>query len=271
MAGFQNNQRIADISAAVFAAQSGQKPVILLPLGSLEDHGFALPMGDFVLADVLAGRIAEGAAAAGVPVYAAPALPFGAADFFGSSPGGMAIAPATFRAVLSDLLAGFLRHGLNRIVILNGHGGNVPAIHEVTLALQREAGLVVPSFYLWKVARALMERELGPDGNGRFGHGAEPLLSLTRALRPEFLAGAVLPGAAAPGAAAGRLLGLPVTGFGTVIFEEVEVEVPGEFGDAPHDAIRTAAPLADAALGARIADRLVEVAVRFVVHVARHR
>lgn len=264
MGGFPNNQRIADISAAVFAARAGERPVILLPLGSLEDHGFSLPMGDFVLADILAARIAMGAAEAGVPAYAAPALPFGAADYFGSAPGGMAIAPATFRAVLTDLLGGFLRHGLNRIVILNGHGGNTPIIHEVTLALRRDSGVVVPSFYLWKIARALMERALEPYGVGRFGHGAEPLLSLTRALRPDCGVDA-----AAPAPTAGRLLDLPVSGFGTVAFEGLPVDVPSEFSDVPNDVVRVAAPLADAALGANLADQLVAAAVRFVVHFAR--
>jgi creatinine amidohydrolase len=262
MGGILNKQRIAEISAAAFEARMGERPVILLPLGSLEDHGFALPMGDFVLADALAARIADGAAAAGVAVYAAPALPFGAADYFGGSPGGMAISPATFSAVLTDLLAGFLRHGLNRIVILNGHGGNAPVIHDVTLAVRRDFGVVVPSFYLWKVARVLMERELGPQGAGRFGHGAEPLLSLTRALRPGFVA------EDAPKAAAGSLLGLPVSGFGTVDFEGVPVDVPGEFSDMPNALMQDAAPLADAALGAKVADRLVAAAVRFVLHFA---
>jgi creatinine amidohydrolase len=255
-----NNQRIAALSAPAFAAQAGANPVVLLPLGSLEDHGPNLPMGDFRLAEALAGRIAARCAADGVAVYAAPALPFGVADYFGGSAGGMAISAASFRGVLEDLLDGFRRQGLTRIVILNGHGGNAPVIHEVTLGLRVRSGQVVPSFYLWKVARVLMERELGAAGAGRFGHGAEPLLSLSRALLPG------LPPMVAPASAAGEMLGLPVSGFGTVDFEGVPVDVPAEFGDVPNEAIRQAAPLADAALGARVAAQLVETGARFVRH-----
>ena len=131
---------------------------------------------------LLAGRIAAAATAVGSPSFVAPCLPFGVADYFGCSPGGLALSPAAFRAVLTDLLEGLLRHGLDRIVILNGHGGNVPVIHEVTLKLRRERGLVIPSFYLWKIARKLMETRVSAP---RFGHGAEPLLSLTLALRGE--------------------------------------------------------------------------------------
>jgi creatinine amidohydrolase len=261
MGGALNNQRIADVSGAAFAAVAEKNPVLLLPLGSVEDHGPGAPMGDFVLADVLAGRIAERCFKAGVLTYAAPALPFGVADYFGAGPGGMAISAAAFRAVLTDLLEGFFRQGFTRVVILNGHGGNAPVIHEVTLAAKLAHGVVVPSFYLWKVARMLMEREIG-SGNQRFGHGGEPILSLTRALRPEFVAGAGEP------AAGGTMLGLPVSGFGTVEFEGLPVDVPAEFVDVPKDSVAAAMPAADAATGSRVAELLVEKAVRFVDYFA---
>jgi creatinine amidohydrolase len=258
-----SDYRLGNITAPSFAAVARANPVILLPLGSHEDHGPALPMGDYMLAEVLAGRIAAAATAAGVPAFVAPALAFGAADYFGASPGGMALSAASFRAVLQDLLAGLLRHRLTRIVILNGHGGNLPVIHEVTLEIKRARGVVIPSFYLWKIARLLMEKRLGPGQGERFGHGAEPLLSLSMALRP----GEV--NLAAPLASvAGEALGLPVSGFGMLDFEGVAIEAPVEFDQVPRDAMAAAMPLASAELGAAVADELVAVAARFVVHLA---
>ena len=245
--------RLAAMSAAAFARIAAERPVVLLPLGSHEDHGPALPMGDYVTADMLAGRIAVAAAGLGARAVVAPCLPFGVADYFGSSPGGMALRAATFRAVLEDMLAGLLRHGLDKIVILNAHGGNVPVIHEVTLALRRERQVVVPSFYLWKVAREIMAR-MAPDAV--FGHGAEPLASLTAALRPEAMGDGVAP------PAGGTLLGLKVSGFGTLTFEGFSVEAPVEFADVPKV---SAAP--DAALGAGVADELVALAARFVAYI----
>jgi creatinine amidohydrolase len=251
------------LSAQQFAQVAAANPVILLPLGSHEDHGPHLPMGDYRLAEQLAGRIAQAATQAGTPCFVAPCLPFGVADYFGCSPGGLAVSAASFRAVLEDLLGGLLRHGLTRIIILNGHGGNVPVIHEVTLALKRRDGLLIPSFYLWKIARQLMERQLGPGAGARFGHGAEPLLSLTMALRP----GSVQ-ASAAPSTPERELLGLPVSGFGTLDFEGVGIEAPAEFDRVPRDATAAAWPLASAELGAGVADALVGVAANFVVHFA---
>jgi creatinine amidohydrolase len=254
--------RLGDMTAFAFAQVARSNPVILLPLGSHEDHGPHLPMGDYLLAEPLAVRIAQAATQAGVQTFVAPCLPFGAADYFGCSPGGMAISAGSFRAVLKDLLAGLLRHGLTNIVILNGHGGNVPIIHEVTLDIRRENNLVIPSFYLWKVARQLMATRLGPDQDGRFGHGAEPLLSLTKALRRDTVA---------PDAGrntAGSMLGLPVSNFGTINFLDLAIEGPVEFNDVPRDATSLAWPLASAELGAATAEAMVEAAAKFVVYFA---
>jgi creatinine amidohydrolase len=253
--------RLGDMTASAFAQTAPLNPVILLPLGSQEDHGPHLPMGDYLLADILAERIAASSSTTGVLAFSAPCLPFGAADYFGSSPGGLALSSNSFQAVLSDLIAGLTRHGLTKIIILNGHGGNVPLIHEVTLRLRREAGLLIPSFYLWKIARQLMERQLGDGRGNRFGHGAEPLLSLTQALRGDTLDPEILELGSEK-----RMLGLPVSGFGTVDFHGIGIDVPAEFDDAPRDAIPAGWPLASAELGQDVANQLVETAVKFVAH-----
>ena len=260
MSASYQHVRLGDMTAAAFAAAVQQSPVILLPLGSHEDHGPHQPMGDYLLADMVAERIARRATAQGVPSFVAPSLAFGVADYFGSSPGGLALSPATFRAVLQDVLEGLLRHGLQKIIILNAHGGNVPVIHEVTLGLRHGRGVVIPSFYLWKIARQLMERQSGV-APGRFGHGAEPLLALNLALRPECVA------AAEPEAVArATVLGLPVAGFGTLDFHGLAVEAPIEFDETANAAIAAAWRERSAALGEDIAKALVAAGAGFVAH-----
>jgi creatinine amidohydrolase len=257
------SHRLADIPAASFQQVVAQNPVILVPLGSHEDHGPFLPMGDYLLADMLGERMAQAASAAGVLTFVAPALPFGAADYFGASAGGLALSPATFRSVLGDLLAGLLRHGLTRIICLNGHGGNAPIIHEVTLGLRHARDIVIPSFYLWKIARQIMEGRVADDG--QFGHGGEPIMSVTRALRGGLVA--------AEGEIAqpvrSECLDLPVTGFGTVGFKGVQIDVPAGYDQTPNDVVGKAWPKSSAAFGGEIADALVAVGAEFIVHFAR--
>jgi len=109
-----------------------------------------------------------------------------------------------------------------------------------------------------------MEQRLGPGHEVRFGHGAEPLLSLSAALRPaETCLEAQVPAVDA------WFLGLPVAGFGQIKFDMSLIDVPVEFDLVPRLASDAAVPLASAALGQAVADALVDEAARFVNYFSR--
>lgn len=263
MAPMPDKLRLDDLTSAELAALLPRRPVILLPLGSQEDQGAHAPMGDFHLATLIAERIARRATDAGTLTLIAPTLPFGAADFFADIPGGLALAPATFRAVLKDLLANLCRNGLDRIVILNGHGGNVPIIHEVTTSIREESVAFIPSVYLWKVARRLMERRSSVSP-ARFGHAGEPLASITRHLR----ACEGRPDLAVKPAEAAQVFGCDVAGFGALAFEGIEIDAPLGYREIAPNSATADATEADAALGAAIVDDLVALVARFCAHCA---
>lgn len=256
--------RLGHFTAAEAAELLATKPVVLLPLGSHENQGPHAPMGDYLAAEAIGELIAERATTAGVRTVLLPAVPYGGADFFGSVPGGVALSQGTFRAVVADILDCLLRHGISRIVVLNGHGGNTQAIHDVTQVIWRERGLLIPSFYLWKVAKSLLPAIVGEEVAGRStGHGGDPLTSIAWHLYPERLRPDLLPPPEAPPQA----LGLPVSGFGTVRFEGVDVEVPLELeGIARNGVFGADARLCSAETGARLVDRLADLGARFVLH-----
>ncbi len=247
--------RMAELTSAEMRQRLADGPVVLVPLGSFEDQGSWAPMGDFLSADAVALRIAERAAGLGTDALVAPVVPFGGADFFDSVPGAIALGQATFRAVLSDMLESLLRHGLRKVVLLNGHGGNAAAIDEVTLRIRQTSGVVIPSFYLWKIAAGL------GLPSGAAGHGADPLGSIAWHLFPDLMRRDLV---AAPGGT-GEVLGLPVSGFGTARFGSVEIDVPvqideiGFSGDARLCSVET---------GARLVEQLTDLGARFVAHVA---
>jgi creatinine amidohydrolase len=133
-------------------------------------------MGDYLSAEGVAVKIAERTTANGLRCLVAPTLPFGGADYFGSMPGGIALGQATLRAVLGDMFACLLRHGFTRLIVINGHGGNVQAIHEVTQDIYRARKLLIPSFYLWRVGYGMLPGVLGDEvAKKAAGHGADPL------------------------------------------------------------------------------------------------
>jgi creatinine amidohydrolase len=108
-----------------------------------------------------------------------------------------------------------------------------------------------------------MQRLLGHGLKNRFGHGAEPLLSLSMALRPYFSEPNT-----SKGSSAGTMLGLPVSDFGSIEFDGVPVEVPVEFDELSHSVIEDAKPLATPAFGEAIANEFTNVAAGFIVHYA---
>src|SRR3954452_928972 len=117
-----------------------QNPIILLPLGSHEDQGPHAPMGDYLLAEKIAELAAIRATERGTRTVVAPVLPFGGLDWFGPMIGGIAITQETLVAVLTDMVEALHRNGLRRLIVINGHGGNVGPIGEVARTVYERDG-----------------------------------------------------------------------------------------------------------------------------------
>ena len=258
--------RLGELTAGEMRAVLPRRPVILLPLGSHEDQGPHAPMGDYLSAERVAERIAERATAAGTPTFVAPVLPFGGADFFASMPGGISLAQSTLRAVLTDMLACLMRHGLDRLVVINGHAGNVQAIHDTTQRLWLESKVLVPSLYLWRVGYGLLPAILGPEVAKRAaGHGADPLTSVAMHLFPELMRPDLVPDPA-PAPVVG---GYAVSGFGTATFGGAEVGLPLEVEQIAPNGVFVGDPrLCSAETGRAVVERLAEIGARLAAHVA---
>ena len=179
--------RLAELTSPEAARRLAATPVLLLPLGSQEDQGPCAPMGDHLCAERIAVRIAERAATQGHDTLVAPVLPFGGRDFFGSIPGGISLSQQTLRHVLRDVTGCLLRHDQRRLIVINGHGGNAQAIHDVTQEILLARKLLVPNFQLWRIAAAWL-----PD-KAAAGHGADPLCSVAMHLFPDLIASGPLP------------------------------------------------------------------------------
>lgn len=94
----------------------------VLPLGSVEQHGYLSLCVDQLLAERVAIDAAE---PLGVPVF--PALPYGLSPYFQAFPGSMTLRVDTYARVIRELLDGLRRSGFRRVLLVNGHGGNRPA------------------------------------------------------------------------------------------------------------------------------------------------
>lgn len=246
--------RLAEHTAPAVAARLAGGTPVILPMGSLETHGPALPMGDFLLAEAIAGRMA-GAADAVV----LPALPFGGDDHFAAVPGAVALPGAVLQAVVEATCGALVRNGVRAILIVNGHGGSVPAIEAAQRAIRTAHGLVVPALHLWRAAASL---HAAAGGNPRaLGHGGDPVLSVALALRPDLCR----PDRVRPATPAGSLLGLSVAGFGELVCDGVHFAVPMDVAEAaPGGVAAPDARLASRAVGEALVARLVDAGAAMI-------
>lgn len=115
------------------------RPVVLVPLGSTEQHGPHLPFAtDTMIADAVAQAVARRMrATANTPVVVAPAVPYGASGEHQEFPGTISIGHDALQQMLVELIRS-LSTWASRIVLINGHGGNAHTVRAVVDQMQHE-------------------------------------------------------------------------------------------------------------------------------------
>ena len=160
---------------------------VVVPVGSVEQHGPHLPVQVDAL---LAGEVSRRAArVAGVerPVVVAPTVWSGLAEHHMDFGATITLDFGTFHALLRGVCGSIVRHGFRRVMLLNGHGGNVTALNVIAGELARELEADVATATYWLLAetgeayRELLERQDGVR------HACEAETSMVLAIAPELV------------------------------------------------------------------------------------
>jgi creatinine amidohydrolase len=114
--------RISDLNWQQVEAYLSRDDRAVLPLGSTEQHAYLSLSVDSILSERVAVEAAE---PLGVPVF--PVMAYGITPAFRAYPGTLTLRVETYLRVIRDLLDSLAASGFRRIVLVNGHGGNVPA------------------------------------------------------------------------------------------------------------------------------------------------
>jgi len=168
---------LEDLSWPEAAARLAAGAVVVVPVGAIaKEHGPHLPLKtDFLLARELAGRVA-----AALPVVIAPVVCFGYYPAFVGYPGSQHLRAETFVALVTDLLGGFIRHGVTRLAIINtGVSTEAPlrvAVRDV-YAAHRVRVAVADIRALGRGAARLLSQRLGGHGDE---HETSMLLAIDR-------------------------------------------------------------------------------------------
>ncbi|HEY0121213.1 MAG TPA: creatininase family protein [Rhizobium sp.] len=150
--------------ARLYAASGSVRPVAILPLGAIEQHGPHLPLGvDSWLSEAVALAAADGQPTMRV----CEPFAYGSSEHHRSFAGTMSLSPQTFIAVLVDLCAGLAADGFLP-VMLNGHGGNRAAI-QVAITTLGQCDIVTAGFSYFDLIADIADEVL-PDSAKGTGH-----------------------------------------------------------------------------------------------------
>jgi creatinine amidohydrolase len=178
--------KLTDLKWPEVDSLSKDLPVVI-PIAAHEQHGNHMPLHtDSLLLGEIIRRAEE---ALGDDALFAPLQWLGNSHHHMDFPGTLSAEPRVYLDVLNGLLENFLHHGFKRLVLLNGHGGNmVPgaqAVFEVRQRHRDRTDLLLLSATYWDQVKVPEIRDdLVQDA---MGHAGELETSMMLVIRPELV------------------------------------------------------------------------------------
>ncbi|GAB3419939.1 creatininase family protein [Flindersiella endophytica] len=156
--------------------------LVVLPIGATEQHGPHLATGtDALLAGTVAERAIARMADSPRPLILAPTIPVGASDHHLPFSGTLSLRVETLLDLLLDLARSVAACGGQRMVIVNGHGGNRGVCSAAAAAASTRHDIAVAYLDYWSLIRGT---DAAADDVNVPGHAGEFETSLVMAVDP---------------------------------------------------------------------------------------
>jgi creatinine amidohydrolase len=160
------------------------KCVVLIPVGSMEQHGPHLPLqvDHYIVtrfAEDLEKRISE--------LIVLPPVWAGVSAHHMDFPGTVTIRPNIFIEALRDVCVSLYHHGFRRFVLLNGHGGNRASLEVLGQELYASHGLSIMTIFYGQLVPAASEAVRKTTPKGTSNHAGEGETSLMLYLAPHLV------------------------------------------------------------------------------------
>lgn len=153
---------------------------VLIPIGSLEQHGPHLPLStDTIIAFEVAKRVAEK-----LNIALTPPINFGFSIEHMDFPGTISLKPLTLSILLRDICSSLAQNGFKKIFIINGHGGNKAIIESAIQSIKNDLDISLYSFTLLNMVREVFDK-IRESPIGDAGHADEVETSLMFTICPE--------------------------------------------------------------------------------------
>jgi len=167
-----------DLTQPEIALQLKKNPLVILPAGSVEQHGPHLPTGT----DIYAANVIGHAVAQQMDGLVLPGGPLGVTPMHMPFEGTLSLTPETYMNVVRETCVSTAQHGASQLLILNWHEGNIPSLSIAADALHREHGMTVVT-----VQACYIAADLYGDQCGGLTHGGEIEALAVLAHRPELV------------------------------------------------------------------------------------
>ena len=166
-----------------------RQPVVLLPFGTIEDHGPHLPINtDNVIVEALC---LEAARRAPDDMLVMPVVPYGLDEHHMDFPGTVSVDMQTLLGYVSDVAIGAARHGFTHLLVVDGHGSNAPLADLVARRVVLETGIVCgaisPNAAIDPTLAEPTLSQLRSSGPGGVAHAGEYETALMLHLRPDLV------------------------------------------------------------------------------------
>lgn len=149
---------------------AARNPVVVVPVGSVEDHGPHLPLDtdNFLISSICE----EAARRANGDILLMPLIPYGFETHHMDFPGTIDIHMEHMLHFVLDVTKSVARHGFTRILLADGHGSNMPILDLVArrTIIETEA-LCAP--FLWPSLALGDIRQVRESGRGGMSHACE--------------------------------------------------------------------------------------------------
>lgn len=164
------------------AARRDPQPVVVQPIGAMEQHGAHLPLNtdNYIVSRIchLAGERADG------DLLVLPVIPYAFNAHHMDFPGVIAIQWQTVISWLVDVATSVAHHGFDRMILISGHGVNPPYLAVAANEVNVRTGALCASLFWSAVADDVTGILTSPSPGGT-GHACELETSVMLALDPE--------------------------------------------------------------------------------------
>ncbi|MGH8874037.1 MAG: creatininase family protein, partial [Acidimicrobiia bacterium] len=156
------SRSLYDLTSPDVAELVARTRTAVVPFGSTEQHGPHLPCGtDTMAAELVAAEVAER-----LDALLVPSGPYGVTPIHAGHPGTISLGRDTFERYVGDLCEELIRMGMETLVLVNWHEGNIASLDAVATDLQARHGGVFVAAQACYVAQRLYA-----DRGGRLTHG----------------------------------------------------------------------------------------------------